>query len=78
MDKEPNVLLFIAVVLDPRYKRKFLRFCCSKICSAIEVIDIMGRIEECDLYRIFHEYDFVSSYWFRRTKPKRVLGSFRI
>ncbi|KAL7249358.1 hypothetical protein ACSBR1_011517 [Camellia fascicularis] len=55
IEKEPNILLSMAVVLDPRFKLKYLRFCYNKIYVSGLVGDLMGRVED-ELRKLFDEY----------------------
>lgn len=55
IEKEPNILLSIAVVLDPRFKLQYLRFCYNKIYDSSLVGDLMGRVED-ELHKLFDEY----------------------
>lgn len=55
IEKEPNILLSMAVVLDPRFKLKYLRFCYNKIYDSRLVGDLMGRVED-ELRKLFDEY----------------------
>ncbi|GFZ12504.1 hypothetical protein Acr_23g0008890 [Actinidia rufa] len=55
MEKEPNILLSVAVVLDPRCKLKYLRFCYNKIYDSSLVGDLMDRVEG-ELRKLFDEY----------------------
>ena len=57
MEKEPNMLLSIALVLDPRFKLKYLKFCYNKIyeLSVLKSISVVNNVEK-ELWRIFGEY----------------------
>lgn len=54
-EKEPNILLSIAVVLDPRFKLKYLKFCYSKIYDSCLIGDLMCRVE-VELRKLFDMY----------------------
>ncbi|KAG8387749.1 hypothetical protein BUALT_Bualt02G0053700 [Buddleja alternifolia] len=55
IEKEPNILLSVALVLDPRYKPKYLKFCYNKIYDSLLVGGTTERIEK-ELHALFNEY----------------------
>ncbi|XP_012858997.1 PREDICTED: zinc finger BED domain-containing protein RICESLEEPER 2-like [Erythranthe guttata] len=55
LDKEPNLLLSVALVLDPRYKLKYLEFCYMKIYDNTLATKFTNRVK-CELKNLFDEY----------------------
>lgn len=55
VDKEPNMFLSIAVVLDLRYKLNYLDFCYKKIHEPEKASMVMTWVE-IELRRLFKEY----------------------
>lgn len=53
--KELNLLLVLAVILDPMYKLKYLDVCHKKISEPEEVSKVMIWVES-DLPKLFQEY----------------------
>lgn len=52
--QEYTPILSLAVVLDPRYKLKFVKFCFSKLDSL--TCNEMTKVVEDNLHRLFKEY----------------------
>ncbi|KZV38952.1 hypothetical protein F511_41435 [Dorcoceras hygrometricum] len=50
-----NSLLFVAIVLDPRYKLKFTKYCLSHFYEK-EIVDEMVRFVDQTLRRLYDEY----------------------
>lgn len=55
-EKKNNILLCIAVVLDPRYKLKCLKYCWNNLFGP-DIAMAKTRIVENVLRRLFHEYN---------------------
>lgn len=55
VEKEPNLLLSIALVLDPRYKLKYLEFCYKKIYDDTLATMLTDRVK-CELKNLLEEY----------------------
>ncbi|XP_012839258.1 PREDICTED: zinc finger BED domain-containing protein RICESLEEPER 2-like [Erythranthe guttata] len=55
LNKEPNLLLSVALVLDPRYKLKYLEFCYMKIYDNTLATRFTNRVK-CELKNLFDEY----------------------
>ncbi|XP_022152189.1 zinc finger BED domain-containing protein RICESLEEPER 2-like isoform X2 [Momordica charantia] len=54
-DENANYLLYIAVVLDPRYKMKFLLYCFSELFGANVAKEMCKKVEDI-LRQLFSEY----------------------
>ena len=50
-----NLLLYVAVVLDPRKKLKYLNFCFSQILIEKVVNEMTGKVKDC-LTRLYEHY----------------------
>uniref|UniRef100_A0A9I9E9Q8 Zinc finger BED domain-containing protein RICESLEEPER 2-like n=1 Tax=Cucumis melo TaxID=3656 RepID=A0A9I9E9Q8_CUCME len=59
-NEKNNLLLFVAIVLDPRKKLRFLSFCLKK-CFGPEVTKSMENVVEQCCRRLFHEYSTTRS-----------------
>ncbi|KAA0042176.1 zinc finger BED domain-containing protein RICESLEEPER 2-like [Cucumis melo var. makuwa] len=55
-----NLLLYVAIVLDPRKKLRFVSFCLKNFFGP-EVAESMGNVEEQCCRRLFHEYSTTRS-----------------
>jgi len=53
--EKQNILLYVAVVLDPRYKMKYVAFCLRKLYSEDEVKNVMDFIKNA-LGKLVHFY----------------------
>ncbi|XP_062096961.1 zinc finger BED domain-containing protein RICESLEEPER 3-like [Humulus lupulus] len=51
-----NPMLFLAVVLDPRYKLKYLKYCFETIYDAETVAKIVVKVEQI-LQRLYNSYN---------------------
>ena len=59
-NEKNNLLLYVAIVLDPRKKLRFVSFC-LKIFFGAEVAESMGNVVEQCCRRLFHEYSTTRS-----------------
>ncbi|KAL0539982.1 hypothetical protein IC582_024204 [Cucumis melo] len=59
-NEKNNFLLYVAIVLDPRKKLRFVSFC-LKIFFGPEVAESMGNVVEQCCRRLFHEYSTTRS-----------------
>lgn len=50
-----NPMLFLAVVLDPRYKLKYLKFCFESLYDTQTVAKLVVKVEQI-LHRLFNQY----------------------
>ncbi|KAL0546139.1 hypothetical protein IC582_016045 [Cucumis melo] len=59
-NEKNNLLLYVAIVLDPRKKLRFVSFC-LKFFFDLEVAESMGNVVEQCCRRLFHEYSTTRS-----------------
>ncbi|WOK97678.1 hypothetical protein Cni_G06386 [Canna indica] len=52
-----NMMVLIAVVLDPRYKLRFLKYCCRRICCDADRVEEMAQNVTRVLERLFAFYE---------------------
>jgi len=50
-----NPMLFLAIVLDPRYKSKYLRFCFESLYDTQTVAKLVVKVEQI-LHRLYNHY----------------------
>ncbi|KAA0051985.1 zinc finger BED domain-containing protein RICESLEEPER 2-like [Cucumis melo var. makuwa] len=59
-NEKNNLLLYVAIVLDPRKKLRFVSFCLKNVFGP-EVAESMGNVVEQYCRRLFHEYSTTRS-----------------
>ncbi|KAL0552059.1 hypothetical protein IC582_011152 [Cucumis melo] len=59
-NEKNNFLLYVAIVLDPRKKLRFVSFCLKNF-FGLEVAESMGNVVEQCCRRLFHEYSTTRS-----------------
>ncbi|KAK9157244.1 hypothetical protein Scep_003818 [Stephania cephalantha] len=66
-----NMILLVAVVLDPRYKLKFLKYCYGTLYPNEQVVEMIRKVREA-LDHLYMEYESFSnnymSTWFNETR----------
>lgn len=55
-----NILQYIAIVLDPRFKMKYVKFCLKQLYDSKKATEVSGKVEST-LHNLFKYYDSCTS-----------------
>ncbi|KAG5540721.1 hypothetical protein RHGRI_020828 [Rhododendron griersonianum] len=61
-----NMMMFIAIVLDPRFKLRYVKFCFSELFDS-DVVEELTKMIRGELDRAFVEYEKFNLNWLRAT-----------